>query len=260
MAAAVTRGERRAGQLAELGIRPIVADITDPSSLASIPAVDTILFAVGFDRSSDHSIEEVYVSGLANLLAALPETPRRFVYISSTGVYGDADGEVIDEQSPTHPTRPGGKAHLAAEKLLLESQLGDRATILRCAGLYGPGRIPRLKDVQLGQPIPANPDACINLIHVDDAAQIVCEVAEAQPPSQVYCVSDGSPPTRREFYEHLAMLHGAPPPTFATPDDESTSRRSRTSNKRISNRRLMDELRITLQYPTYREGLAAIET
>jgi len=258
--AAVTRNRQRTGQLAEIGLSPVVADVTDPASLSGLPAAQTVLYAVGFDRSSGKSIEEVYVQGLANVLKALPEPPDRFVYISSTGVFGQTDGSWVDESSPCQPRRAGGRACLAAEQLLQESPLADRCVMLRCAGLYGPGRIPRLKDVESRTPIPANPDTPLNLIHVDDAADIVCEVAQTKPPSQLYLVSDGHPAPRRDFYNCLAELKGLPAPAFAPPDAASGSRRAGGANKKVSNRRLLDEVRSKLQYPSYREGLAAIET
>ena len=234
--------------------------LPQPESLSRVPEAETVLFAVGFDRSGDGSIYDVYVNGLANLLAALPVLPQRFIYISSTGVYGENGGEAVDEDTTCRPARAGGKAHLAAEELLANSRVAEAAVILRCAGLYGPGRIPRLRDLEEQTPIPANPDAYLNLIHIEDAAEVVCRVAKVKPPSQLYVASDGAPVPRREFYQHLADSKNLPPPTFAPPAAASDERRARSDNKRISNARLLREVQPRLRYPSYREGLDAIET
>ena len=88
------------------------------------------------------SIEDVYAGGMQNVLAALPSATGRFIYISTTGVYGDAGGDWIDEETPTDPQRDGGRASLAAEQALAAHPLGKNCVILRLAGIYGPGRIP----------------------------------------------------------------------------------------------------------------------
>ena len=75
---------------------------------------------------------------------------------------------------------------------------------------------------------PANPEAYLNLVHIDDAAEIVCQVAKATPLSQLYVVSDGAPVPRREFYQHLAEIKNLPPPTFAPPVANSDDRRARS--------------------------------
>ena len=234
-----------------------MADVTDADSLRNLPVADAVLFAVGHDRSANQPIEQVYITGLANLLAALPSPPRRFIYISTTGVYGQTSGDVIDETAECFPSRPGGKACLAAEKLLSESSLAASSVVLRCAGLYGPGRIPLVDYVRRGEEIPSRPDAHLNLIHIDDAAHIVTLVDEVETPSRLFNVSDGEPVLRREFYCEIARQIGAAEPRFATNLAVGDERRNRVDDKRISNARLTSELRVTLEYPSYRQGLAA---
>ena len=86
-----------------------------------------MLFAVGFDRSAGASIDDVYAGGVRNVLAALPSDIGRFIYISTTGVYGNAGGEWVDEDTPPDPQRDGGRASLAAEQALAEQSARDRA-------------------------------------------------------------------------------------------------------------------------------------
>ena len=107
------------------------------------------------------------------MLAALPSDTGRFIYISTTGVYGTAGGEWVDEETPPDPQRDGGRASLAAEQVLAAHPLGARSIILRLAGIYGPGRVPFLDKLRAGEPIPAPSAGYLNLIHVDDAAAVV---------------------------------------------------------------------------------------
>ena len=116
-----------------------LADVTRPETLAGLPAAETVLFAVGYDPRGGHSRREVYVEGLRNVLEALPPGTGRFILISSTGVYGDAGGEWVDEESECRPTHEAGRALLAAEEVLRGHPLGRQGIILRLAGLYGPG-------------------------------------------------------------------------------------------------------------------------
>jgi nucleoside-diphosphate-sugar epimerase len=255
---AVTRSPERADAFRRRGLRPLVADVTAPLALRSLPECETVLFAVGFDRGSGRSIREVYVDGLRAVLAALPPTVRRFLYISSTGVYGQSEGQWVDEDSPCEPTREGGKACLAAEQLLRDHPLGQRAIVLRMAGIYGPGRIPRSGDVARGVPLAAPSEGFLNLIHVDDAARIVLAAEAQSAVPRTYTVSDGHPIPRREYYEELARRLGAPGPTFTSPDPDSPAASRATASKRVSNARLLSELSVTFAYPSYREGLAAI--
>lgn len=242
-------------------LQAMVADVTDESSLADLPAVDTVLFAVGYDRASDKSIEEVYVKGIENVLAALPAATKRLIYISTTGVYGDAQGDWIDEQTPTAPTRAGGKASLAAEQLIQQSPLADRAIILRLAGIYGPDRLPYLAKIKSGEPIEAPQSGHLNLIHVHDAARIIQLLSSPQRTISgplTYCVGDGNPVVRGNYYREVARLLGAPEPQFTEPHPGSPRAARASADKRVSNRRLVDDLELELLYPDYRAGLAAI--
>lgn len=117
---ALTRSSANAKELSRLGIRPVIGDVCDPATLAGLPVVETVLFAVGFDRTSGRSQYEVYVDGLRNVLNQVASRCERFVYISSSSVYGQSAGEWVDETSPCEPVQPGGQCCLAAESMLRE--------------------------------------------------------------------------------------------------------------------------------------------
>jgi nucleoside-diphosphate-sugar epimerase len=259
----VTRRRERAAAFEQDGYRAIVADVTASSSLVNLPAAESVLFAVGFDRAAGGSIEEVYAGGMQNVLAALPSDVGRYIYVSTTGVYGNAGGTWVDEDTPPDPQRDGGKASLAAEQALATSPFASRGVVLRLAGIYGPGRIPFLDKLRAGEPIPAVSTGHLNLIHVDDAAAVVVAAAnvaeqELNRKPRLYCVSDGCPVERGEYYREVARLIGAAPPKFVTPDLNSPRAARAEADRRVKNSRMLVELGVQLAYPDYRHGLAAI--
>jgi nucleoside-diphosphate-sugar epimerase len=238
--AALTRS--RADDLRALGIEPVLGDVTDPA--LRLLAADTVVYAVGLDRSSGKSMREVYLGGLANVLAVLPDV-RRFVYVSSTSVYGQTGGEWVDESSPTEPAEDSGRVVLDCERLLREQR--PDAIVLRFAGIYGPGRVIRRAAVERGEPLAADPDGWLNLIHVEDGARAVLAAAERGEPGAIYNVADDRPATRREFYTEMAALLGAPVPRYTAAVERS--------NRQVSNRRTRAELGVDLQFPDFRAGL-----
>lgn len=254
---ALTRSESRAGEFKQAGIKPVLGDVTRIETLTGLPAAATVLYAVGFDRSAGHDMREVYVAGLAHVLGSLSPSTRRFIYISTTGVYGQADGQWVDENSPCEPVTEGGRVCLEAEERLQGEDASFQRTILRLAGIYGPGRIPRVDALRAGEPIAAPQSGFMNLIHVDDAASVVLNVEQSSP-SNLYTVSDGNPVVRGDYYTELALLVSAPLPRFVEPSPEHPASKRAISNKKISNRRMLEELSPQLAYPSYREGLAAI--
>ena len=252
---AVTRSQTHSSAFEKAGFFPMVADILLPDSLADLPKVDTVLFAVGYDRTSQASIHQVYVDGLRNVLDALPDHPFKILYISSTGVYAENEGGWVDEDSPTSASRDATQACLDAEQLLQTHPRNLDFKILRCAGIYGPDRLPRRDALLAGNPLPFPPAGYLNLIHVDDASQAV-DAAAVRGATGIYSIADGSPTRREDYLNELARLLGASPPEFAVAM-ENTPRRGATS-KRVRNDRMRDELGVRLRYPSYREGLAAI--
>ncbi len=255
---AVTRSAERAGTLATEGIRPVVWDLLSGQTTPFPQGIRTVLFAVGYERGAGRPIHEVYAGGVSRALEWLPGSVERFIYISSTGVYGNATGQEVDEDTPCEPTREGGVASLAAENRLLASQFGSPSIVLRLAGIYGPGRIPRAADLLAGKPIDAPARGWLNLIHVEDAARIVLLAEERAPLPRTYVVSDGQPVVRAEYYAELAKLLGAPPPQFVDPPVGSPAAQRAASDKRLNPRRMLEELKPSLLYPSYLEGLRAI--
>ena len=193
-------------------------------------------------------MRRVYVEGLGNALAALPGGPR-IVHVSSTSVYGQADGGEVDERSPTHPLEESGRVVLEAEALIRSRRPG--AIVARFAGIYGPGRLLRSKDLLAGTPLAIDPEKWLNLIHVEDGVRAVQALCLRGRPGEVYNVCDDRPARRREFYTRLAERIGAPTPCFTPPAV------SEEVNRRVVNRRLRREIALELVYPSFEEGLMA---
>jgi nucleoside-diphosphate-sugar epimerase len=252
------RSPRRAEEIAQLGIEPVIADVLRPETLDRLPAADRVFYAVGFDRSAGAAMRDVYVDGLQIVLDRLPNSVRRFVHASSTGVYGQTGGEWVDEDSTTEPQHESGRVVLEAEGRVREWT--DRrklsAVILRFAGLYGPGRIVRRSMLERAEPIPGDPEKFLNLVHIDDAARAAAAALDADAPEPIYLVADDRPVTRREYYLVAARTIGAPEPRFEAPRPGSIESGRDATNKRIANRRMKTGLGVVLRYPDITTGLA----
>lgn len=283
---AVTRTAERAAELAADGIEPIVGDVNAGPLPPWPPDVETVLWAIpskaptsgrgegrkDVDLQSARTVAAPWGIGVTspNTLTTGQgsfgqgfdgrsfDGVRRFIYISSTGVYGQVTGDEVDEDTPCEPTREGGRAAFAAENALRAGPLAERTIVLRLAGLYGPGRIPRSKELLAGEPIDAPSEGWLNLIHVEDAARVVLLAEAKAPVPRLYVVSDGQPVIRADYYRESARLLGAPPPRFVEPRAGSPASERAGSSKRVNPRRLFAELGPTLAFPSYREGLAAI--
>lgn len=269
--AALTRSESRAEEFRDMGITPVLGDVTDADSLKVLPESDTVLYAVGFDRSADQSRRAIYVDGLNNVLTEIKHRAGKIIYLSSTSVYGQTDGAWVDETSPCEPERENGQICLEAEQLFEKHALispasqHPKAVILRLAGIYGPGRLlARMQQIQAGEPLLGRPDAWLNLVHLTDIVNTILKCDTDIPLDSHYLVSDSRPITRQEYYETLARLLDAPEPRFAEvtsgePAMKSTrqnsTERAAGLNKRCSNMKLRESLGIRLVYPTITAGL-----
>jgi len=252
----VTRTPARAEILAAAGIEPVILDVTGAATawselLAHRGQPATMFWAVGFDRTAAASHRDVHVGGLTALLDAVAASGARtrVIFSSSTGVWGDEGGGVVTEATPANPSREAGRVLVEAESLLAGHPAGP-GTVLRFAGLYGPGRLPRLADLRAGRPITADPDTWLNLVHVDDAAAAVEAVADAAAVRPLYVVADGRPILRRAWHERLAELAGGPPPTW-----DASAPRSRGGDKRIDPALLRADLGFR---PAHPDALAAL--
>ena len=180
-------------------------------------------------------------------------------YLSTTGVYGDRGGDWVDEDSPLTPVSERGARRVAAEAGWAAT--GLPLHLFRLPGIYGPGRnaIAQLRAgtaraiVKEGQ--------VFSRIHVDDIAAALAASIAAPHPGRAYNVCDDEPAPPWAVVEYAADIAGLPRPprvAFETAELSPMARSFWGESKRVSNRRLRGELGVTLTYPTYREGLAAL--
>lgn len=250
---ATTRRSGRADEFRAKGWTPVVCDINETATLSGLPRVDVLAFAVARDRTTPHTMREIYVDGLRSLLEHAPP-PGRWIHVSSSSVYEQTDGGWIDESSATEPREPAGRVILEAEEILRGAR--PDAIVLRFSGIYGPGRWLRSQSIRAGEPIIGDAEKWLNLIHVADGAAAVVAAAERGVAGRTYNICDDEPVRRREFYTLMAKQLGAPEPNFVSPPADAPTPPHERGNRRISNRRLREELGVALQYPSFRNGLA----
>ncbi len=225
-------------------------------------AVDSIVFAMGNDRKEEDdrnegvAAGELWLTAVGHLHDSLMRDPERFVYISTTGVYRGGLGSMVDESAACEPVRSGARAHYEVERCLSSGDWADRLAILRVGGLYGPDRLPRVAQVESGEPIAADPEHWLNLIHVDDAARVVSAAVLQWPVPTLAIVTDGSPVRRVDFYREVARCLGAPEPIFASVKREGAGRSG--ARRTIRSRDFDERIRPHLRFHDYREGLRAI--
>ncbi len=242
-----------------LSFRRVTADLGQPESLKILPpGFHNVVYCASADARTDEAYVKAYVLGLSNLLHApsLGEAPQRLLFTSSTAVYGQSDGQWVDENSKAEPSHFSGKRLLEAEALLAAS--GLPYCIARLAGIYGPGRSRLIDSVRSGTASYA-PETCeyTNRIHRDDAARCIQHLLELGSCEPVYVCADHEPAPRHQVIEWLAKQLGRLPPAPVNSSEVGASPRRNSSNKRCSNQRLVSS-GYEFLYPSFRDGYAAM--
>jgi nucleoside-diphosphate-sugar epimerase len=260
-----TRSAERAAALArrDFGGRQVEmlvfgGDAPSRALVAAAAQADAVLVSAAPDQHGDPVL-----GALHDTLAAAPAL-RRAVLLSTIGVYGDHGGAWVDETTAPAPTHERARERVAAEQAwqALGRQRQIPIAILRLAGIYGPGQN-ALVNVRLGRARNiAKPGQVFNRIHVADIAQAI-DAAFAQGADGVVNVTDDAPTPPGDPIVFAARLLGmAPPPEIPFAEAVTTMTPLAASfyaeNRRVRNERLKHALGVTLRYPTYREGLAAL--
>jgi nucleoside-diphosphate-sugar epimerase len=243
------------------GLQPLAGDVTDPASLAKLPGTyDWVVNCVASSQGTAEDYQRVYVEGTRNLLAWLaPHPPRKYVYTSSTGVYGQMDASLVKETHPTEPGTDTGRKLVDTERLLLAAARDQAlpAVILRVAGIYGPERGHYLKQLLAGQArIPGQGQRFLNMIHRDDVVGAIIAALKDGKPGEIYNVVDDEPVALVHLFRWLSESLGRDMPPFV-PENAAEQRKRGLTNKKVQNRRLRMELGYTLRYPTFRQGYTA---
>ncbi len=235
-------------------VRPLEADLSDPATLRDLPpGLDVVYYTAGAADGSETAYRTAYVDGPRHLLEALEQQnqrPRRVMFTSSTGVYAQCRGEWVNEDSPAEPSHAGGRHLLAGERLFLDGAFP--ATVLRLAGIYGPGRTRLIDSLRQGNATyQDSPPVYLNLIHRDDCVGALRHLAALARPASLYVGVDYRPVERGTLLRWLSGVLDTPPPRLVA---ASTNRRR---NKRCRNARLAAS-GYSFRYPTFQHGYSAI--
>lgn len=259
---ALNRSPERHALLRARGITPLTGDLDDPDSLARLAGLphDVLHFAPppsGGERDAR----------TANLIRALRKArsiPQRLVYISTSGVYGDCGGGVVEEHAPLRPQTDRARRRVDAERQLRAwgRASGVAVVILRVPGIYAADRLP-LARLRAGTPALADAeDAYSNHIHAEDLARIVLAAAARGRSQRAYNACDGDWLKMGQYFDLVAERFGLQrPPRVSRQEAErqlpETLLTFLRESRRLDNQRLRRELRLRLRYPSVAAGVAA---
>jgi nucleoside-diphosphate-sugar epimerase len=242
-------------------IKPLFADITKPEDLEKLPSkFDWVVNCAASGGGGAEDYRQLYLMGNRNLIEWLRAAPpKRYVYTSSTSVYGQNDGSTVVETDPVAPLTETGKVLVMTENFLLAAatEIKFPTVILRLAGIYGPGRGYWLKQFLNGEVrIEGKGERILNMIHRDDVVGAIIAALKHALLLSVYNAVDNEPVSQLDFFKWLAGRLGKPlPPTV--PEDSEATRKRGVTNKRVSNLRLRRQLGDEFKYPTFRQGYEA---
>jgi nucleoside-diphosphate-sugar epimerase len=255
----LVRSRESAGALEVAGIAALQADLDAP--LPELPTRAARLYYFAPPPESGDTDPRI-----GRFLDAVGRdgAPQRIVYVSTTGVYGDCGGEWVDETRPPRPAVDRARRRWDAEcRLRAWSDIAGRdLVVLRVAGIYGPGRLP-LARLRQGLPMVAPEEApWTNRIHAEDLATVCVAAMDRAPAGALYNASDGHPGNMADYFNRVADLAGLPrPPVVRLAEAGGRLSAGLLSylqeSRRLSNRRMREELGVTLRYPTLDEGLPA---
>jgi nucleoside-diphosphate-sugar epimerase len=242
------------------GVATVAGDLDRPGSLAPLAGTaDVVLHTAPAAETGAH---DERTRNLIKALSGARMLPRRVVYLSTSGVYGDCGGARVDESRPVAPRSDRARRRADAESALANWGLerGVEIVILRVPGIYAAERLP-LERLRKGTPVlRAEDDVYTNHVHADDLAAVCVRALEADAPAGVYNASDDSELKMGDWFDLVADRHGlARPPRIA----RAVAGRLippvllsfMLESRRLVNRRLKDELGIALRYPTVFEGV-----
>ncbi|MFL4987209.1 MAG: SDR family oxidoreductase [Microvirga sp.] len=241
------------------GIEPLIFDgaSADPGIARALTGADALLVSIPPDAEGDPT--------LRHFAAAIAAAPRLawIGYLSTVGVYGDHGGGFVDEDTPPQPLGARSRQRLEAEEAWLDlgAGAGKPVHVFRLAGIYGPDRN-ALAQLAAGTARRiVKPGQVFNRVHVEDVAAVLAASIARPRAGAVYNVADDEPAPPQDVVAYAAGLAGiAPPPAVAYAEARLTGVAASFWGecKRVSNRRIKDELGVALSYPSYREGLAAL--
>jgi nucleoside-diphosphate-sugar epimerase len=256
----LTRDRDRMAALRAAGLKPLWGDLDRPATLGALPGLahDVAHFA----PPPNSGVRDTRTAHLIASLAKAKSLPQHFVYISTSGVYGDCGGAFIDETRPTSPQTDRAKRRVDAERRLREwgARSGVRVTIVRVPGIYASDRLP-LDRLTRGTPaLCVEDDTYVNHIHADDLAAIIVAALRRGQHNRSYNACDDLPQRMGDYFDVVADRSGLPrPPRIAREEARRVIPPQLYSfmseSRRLANRRMKRELRVRLRYPSVYDGV-----
>ena len=193
--------------------------------------------------------------------------PRKIVYISTSGVYGDCGDEPVTEETPINPQTSRAKRRVSGENQLQEQaeELGFDLVILRVTGIYGPGRLP-ISQLTKGHEVLRAEDAPrTNRVHSLDLVQICLAAMEKGEGGDIFNVCDGQESSMSQYFMAVADMYELPQPKQLSWAEAEKEMNPLTfsflkESRRMSNQKILEKLDIELLYPTLEKGLFACRT
>lgn len=264
----LVRSDSSRAELEALDIIPVIADLDKPKSLTVLPTEGAIIFHLAPPPSNATDGDNITDPRMKALLAACEANglPEKIILLSTTAVYGDCNGEWIDETAKVNPQTDRGRRRLDAEESLRHwaEEHDISYSIIRVSGIYGPGRLP-VERIKKGLPILREDQSPFsNRIHQDDLAMVCVAAAQRAPSGSIYNACDGSPSTMSHYFKSIANALDLPQPPEI--DREQAQKKLSAGmlsylkeSRRIANKKLIEELQLTLQYPDLEAGLKNLE-
>ena len=246
-------------RLARLGIRPVNLDITEDGALAKLNDLyDWVVIAAASSRDGEEAHRKVFGLGSENIARWLKSVDARtVVFISSTSVYPQINGEWVSENSAAPPENGPGKILLEAEQTMATA--GPTVTLLRSSGIYGPSRGHLFRRFMSGNAVvEGDGSRYLNMVHRDDLVETIIAALQNGGRRGLYNITDDEPVTQLDFLKWLSETTGRPMPPFVPEPDPSTRRRGIT-NKRVSNKLFKETFGFKYKYPTFREGFEELK-
>ena len=258
---ALVRSPEKAAALRQLGINAFEGDLGDTLSIPSLPTRDTLVLYCVPPPGGGHVDQRV-----GNFCASVSpgHEPKKIVYLSTSGVYGDCGDALVTEETPANPQTARARRRYEAEQSFVAwgKERGVEIVILRVTGIYGPNRIPMDKIVSRHPLLNEQEASVTNRIHADDLSRVCLAALERGEDGDIYNVSDGQVSSMTAYFNAITDMMGVPRlPQVSLAEAHRVMAplmiSYMTESRRMDNRKMLEKLQVRLRYPTLEEGLRA---
>jgi len=263
---ALTSSPERVRLLRACGVTPLVGNLDDPASLKRLAGIAHRVIHLAPPPTDRQGASDRDPRSLALVQALRLRTlPQALVYGSTTGVYGDCQGQLVDETRTVNPHTPRAQRRVDAENLMrFLGRSGVSVSVLRIPGIYAPDReggTPRERLIKGTPVLVTKEDVYTNHIHANDLARACARALWRGKPQRVVNVTDDTDMKMGDYFDLAASLFGLPKPPRISRHDANTALplmllSFMSESRRLDNTRMKKELKVRLHYPHVRDGLS----